>query len=63
MSEINLPQSVETERELVGCVLLDPKAFAGLPVSSEDFYNGFYRRIWETIELITAEGELSLIHI
>lgn len=50
-----LPQSVDAERGVLGCIILDPYiGVADLPCHSEDFYREIHRHIYAAIERLDA---------
>ncbi len=50
------PHSIESERALVGAVLLAPELLPGLAVNPTDFYLLRHRWLWEACQTLAANG-------
>lgn len=49
--------SHETERALIGCVLLNPDLMASLPIHANEFHNQRHAVIWRTLDQMRANGQ------
>lgn len=52
-----LPHDLETERALLGSVLINPALMKTLDVSGDAFYHEFHRTIWECFETLQNGGK------
>ena len=59
MSEKSFPSSVQAERSLLGCLMLDPTLVQKVKdvLNPEDFYAGAHRRIFEMLLRMHESGD------
>ena len=53
---MQVPNEPEAERAILGSVLIDPRLFHELDISSNDFYIHRHRMIWDTFTSVVRSG-------
>jgi len=57
LAEIKLPQAIDIERALLGCIIKEPERLLDcLSLKSEDFYLAEHQKVWEIIQQLDNQG-------